>query len=261
MTKKQYLERLRFFASFYFSKDACDDIILDYEDWFDNEIGLGRSEDELCEEMLSPRMLAKKMYFETENKDNRFCVLLKNITVKTVVVVIVHMLLCFYTLMKSNTRGESYLYYGLIINLIVYLTMFFMFFKDRRIEFTLPTNRLINFFLPVLFIFAFWLVTKNTSVHGMGLIYDLILMILMIAIYVYGILLAVINQNNTYSIVCLIFTFGFVVMIGFTRNQLHMFYPEFSEHTKIIWGNVFIYAEMLIFQVMFWVGRKKWMHN
>ena len=66
MTKKIYLEKFSFFLSFYFFKDACDDIISDYEDWFNNEISIGRSENKICEEMLSPRLLAKKIYKETE---------------------------------------------------------------------------------------------------------------------------------------------------------------------------------------------------
>lgn len=46
-SRADYIDKLKFYLSFYFSEDENTNILNDYEEWFENEILCGKSEEEV----------------------------------------------------------------------------------------------------------------------------------------------------------------------------------------------------------------------
>lgn len=76
--KKNFLERLTRYLSFYFDDVEVTNIINDYEEWFENESLQGKSEEEICFALQSPKKVFDNLILENYDKKARIKQLFSN---------------------------------------------------------------------------------------------------------------------------------------------------------------------------------------
>ena len=62
--KNDFISKLAFYLSFHYSDEEQKSIINDYDDWFKNEMGMGKEYAQVCEELGTPRKIVNNLLSE-----------------------------------------------------------------------------------------------------------------------------------------------------------------------------------------------------
>lgn len=258
MMKDTYLKRLHFFLSLCMNSAECEDIVNDYDDWFNNEIGLGRSQEDICSTLPSPIRLAKIIYDEsctTEKHCPAFN--LKSTLIRVALLYVFHGCLLFGSLSYFNKTGFSIIYFSLLINGIVIISSFI--FPLGKSEYrNIFKARLLYLIVPVLFLIVD-LLLRNLIDYRISVFWCTLLFLFIIILYSIGFIMAVGNIGLCDSILGIVSTTSLVTLLIFLINQHSIF--DFNYKHMVI-GSLMIYIEMIVAQLFITILRREaWIHN
>lgn len=116
--KEKFLGKLALCLILHFSDAECEEILSDYEEWFDNEINAGRKEEEICNFLGSPRKLARKIVVEAGNPPLSNTIF-KNSMAKMIVLLVGWAAISLLILRICNKNGVEFFWFAFAGNCLV----------------------------------------------------------------------------------------------------------------------------------------------
>lgn len=268
-SRMDYLNKLQFYLSFYFSENESTSILNDYEEWFENESLCGKSEEEICAALNEPQKVVKKLLAESTGHFPWITRLFKNAMIQLLILMVIHLFTALYFLKIYNDNGQNYLYFALI-------SIFLYFFVGMKIlkKICCPKsniykdNLLISgLALSILVFEKFFLIKTSHPYSGyICVIVSSVFLILLFCINIYIVIKNMV-QNSYYVFLTTFHISGIMMLLLFLHNQLHMLYKDMYEYcNKLVFGSICLYAEIIVLCVVFFKRKKNtrnksWTHS
>ena len=259
MSKNSFMEKLSFYLSFYFSNDDSENILNDYEEWFENEASHGKSEEDICLALQPPQKIVKNMFSESGGNSINLSILLQNHIVQTSLLLLTHFAISALLLRYCNKYAADYVYSALCINFIYFIVGLFI-VKGGQTR--LPDLRCKSYknkmYLPVLdlavlIIFATPLFINRSSYVYIGVLYNVVINILALILLAINLYLNTkILQAKPVIFLRMFHLSGMITLLLFFINQTHLIDGLSSGY---ICGSIAIYAEIVILQVFFYLAK------
>lgn len=246
------MEKLSFHLSFHFDNEESQNILNDYEEWFANEALQGKSDEEICLALGSPKKVTTNLLLESGKQSRRVCILLRNIVIQSFLIVILHCLFSVLLLQNFNRSASSYLYAGLSMIFIYFIIGSVLTKKtlslreyDCRVDFN-KSNLLIFGLVIMIMLFELLFLPKMKGPRS-GITCFWILSILMLSILLANIyFVKKIFQAKQLIFLITFHILGVVTLLFYIINQLNMLYDSILQYSNLIQGSLGIYIETIV---------------
>lgn len=258
--KEKFLEKLTLYLSFYFDNTEVTNIINDYEEWFKNESLQGKSEQEICLTLQSPRKVFHNLISENYDKTTRITQLFCNVITQTVVCIIVLYSMSCLLLRFCNHNSFNYFPFALCVIFLCYIGENIIIKKadfklniDSRIFYI--ANLLASGLTIMIILLEIFLLPKINYVNC-GKIYTFVLSVLSLFIFLVSLFIMIkkMFQNREFVLFTILHLFGIVSLLFFGINQAHMLY-DISEYSTLIYGSIGIYIATVILCLVFYIQK------
>lgn len=262
ISKKYFIEKLKFYLSFYFNEEESTSILHDYEEWFINETLHGKSEKEICFSLNSPKKVVNNLLVESGNNRPRINILLQNTIIQTLLLLISHSIISILLLKTCNRVSFSYLFPAFSI-ILIYFIIGIVFIKaeiphqtyfDKSIFY--KSNLFVFGFAIIIVLFQIFFLPKINYIHS-GKIYFFSLSIFILCLFLFNLYIVVIKlfQVKQLAFLTTLHILGVTTLLFYTINQLNMLYNDMSQCIELIYGNISIYLETVILCYIFCIQK------
>lgn len=251
--KEKFLGKLALCLILHFSDAECEEILSDYEEWFDNEINAGRKEEEICNFLGSPRKLARKIVVEAGNPPLSNTIF-KNSMAKMIVLLVGWAAISLLILRICNKNGVEFFWFAFAGNCLVLGAEIVISkkLKCKGVEIPKCNFPLVFFFFLSLTVA---LILGQQEFGGTGHIafmsyYVVFLLFLGVSIY-YILRKYMEKQGNVMLTVYHIVGLSNVIL--FFMNCFRMMDNSFLDYrNKILLGSAILYFQTLVFSYIFY---------
>lgn len=264
ISKKVFIEKLKFYLLFYFDDNESISILHDYEEWFTNESLQGKTEEEICFSLGSPKKVINKLLVESEKSRLRINILLQNTVIQTFLLLIIHFLFSTFLLKTCNRSSSNYLYFALGIVFVYFIIEIILIKRGYPCKFHFNQN---SFYKINLFVFGFAIVIllfqvyffPNIKFANSGKICFFVLSILILCLFLLNIYFVVkkLFQTKQLAFLTTLHILGVTTLLFYTMNQLNMLYNDMSQCSILIYGSGGIYLETVILCYIFYIQNYK----
>lgn len=253
-SKVDYMNKLKFYLSFYFSEDESINILNDYEEWFENETLCGKSEEEICAALSEPQRVVKKLLAESTGHIHWITRLFKNAMVQLLILMVVHLLFALYFLKKCNYNGQNYLYFSVISIFLYFFVGMIIIKKFYCLKSNIyKDNLLIAGLASSIIMFERFFLIKFSHPSS-GYICAIVLGVFLLFLFCLNIYIVIKNmfQINCYVFLTNFHIIGIMMLLFFLHNQLHMLYKDMFEYrNKLVSGSICLYVEIIVLCAVF----------
>lgn len=259
ISKKSFMKKLKFYLSFYFEEEECISILQDYEEWFVNETLQGKTEEEICFSLNSPKKVVSNLLIESRKSLPQMPILLQNTMIQTVLLLMIHFFISTLLLKICDRNVYSYLYFafGIVFaSFIIGITIKFPYkcYFDNHIFYR---NNLVIFgFTTVIILFQLFVLPKIKYV-GSGILCVRVLTLFIICLYLINIYFVVgkLYQIKDLAFFTILHTLGVITLLFYNINQLHMLYVDVSQWLILPYGSIAIYLETIVLCCLFYIQK------
>ncbi len=257
-SRVDYINKLKFYLSFYFNEDEKASILNDYEEWFENETLCGKSEEVICAALNEPQRVVKKLLAESSGHLPWITRLFQNAMIQLLILMVIHLFIALYFLKICNDHGQNYLYFA-IISIFLYFLAGMMIIK----KFCCPKsniykdNLLISGLALSIIVFEmfFWIKISHPYSGHICVIVSSVFLVFLFCINIY---IAIKNmvQNNHYVFLAAFHISGIMMLLLFLHNQSHMLYKDMFEYrNKLVSGSICLYVEIIVLFAVFFKSK------
>ncbi len=236
LTKKRFIDELNFYISFHFDDDTCIDIINDYEEWFDNEISNGKTEQQICVALDSPRRTAHNLVIESKNIANYKLRFLHNSTFQSLCVSVIHILFGVLLVNHYNKNGFNFFLPALFINFL----LFFIDMSIARKTISIQVKSKVNLLFSCIFLLVMLLevFTVHTCYYNyIGKIYTSLATVFILILFLIDInIIAKRNLNKRLRVVTIFHISSIINILLFFINQLHLLHDSAYSYSTIYYS-------------------------
>lgn len=261
-SKIDYMKKLKFYLSFWFHEDENAGILNDYEEWFENERLLGKSEEQICAALNNPKEAVKKILAESGESTSWTIRLIQNIGVQMLILMAVYLFTGLFILKSCNKTGSDY-FYAAVVQIFLYFVVGMIRIKkysgsNRGLS---KLNVCLHMFVFMILLFELVLLPKIT-VPNSGKICGIvcgILLVLLVLLHIYMIMKNCMQIQRDVFLTTF-YIAGIMMLLLFWDNQLHMLYGQPAEYRKLVYGSICLYVENLVLCAVFFkskCGRKE----
>lgn len=126
LTKDAFFSKMSFLLSFYYSQAEASSILEDYNEWFEGEKQSGKTEEQICKDMISPKSVVKKIRAENKSDSPLFSVLCHNPFLQFICLTVIRIFADLFAVNYCSACGLSYLGFVLAINGAYFALALFM---------------------------------------------------------------------------------------------------------------------------------------
>ena len=98
--KNDFISKLAFYLSFHYSDEEQKSIINDYDDWFKNEVGMGKEYAQVCEELGTPRKIVNNLLSEESKHISNIHMIFNNVFIHYCVLLILHFIISTFLILR-----------------------------------------------------------------------------------------------------------------------------------------------------------------
>lgn len=255
ISKNRFIESLSFYLSFHFSHNEIAGILNDYEEWFNNESSLGKSEEEICAALEKPQTIVRNLITESLSTSSKLYILFHNTIMQAAFLIIVHFFACFLLSEVCSGNTLNYLFLAFGINFIYYLIGALIKTGTYRVD-----NRNINLslsaFLLVLILFEILVLPHFSSDGGRICAAVLTLASLMLLLMNLFVCCRNVLHNGEFTFMTVFHFSGIITILFFVINQLHALYDSMTEYSFMIYGSISLYAEIVVLSLIYYMIKK-----
>lgn len=264
ISKKVFIEKLKFYLLFYFDDSESISILHDYEEWFMNESLQGKTEEEICFSLGSPKKVINKLLVESEKSRLRINILLQNTVIQTFLLLVIHFLFSTFLLKTCNRNSSNYFYFALGIVFVYFIIEIIWIKRGYPCKFHFNQS---TFYKVNLFVFGFTIVIilfqvyffPNIKFTNSGKICFFVLSIFVLCLFLLDIYFVVkkLFQTKQFAFLTTLHILGVTTILFYTMNQLNMLYDDISQCSNLIYGSGGIYLETVILCCIFYIQNYK----
>lgn len=251
-TKQQFLDNLKFRLHFYFDNKEVNDILTDYEEWFENESSTEKSEEEICAELGSTEKIIGNILSSERTEDTNFLLsFFRHPAIQITLLSIGRFLLEFLILQICNRNAGNFVYASFILNIIY-------FFIGISIVKSAEENKNYTFKIgfPLITLVAFTvlaLVIPQITYSQSAVFHMLLFVILETLLLIIHFFLCLFKffKNRTNTFMPVFYTAGSLSAILFINNQMHMLYPDVSSNSKVLIGVIILNIELIALNLLY----------
>lgn len=254
VSKKKFMERLKFYLTFDFDEEECANILGDYEEWFYNEGLQGKNEEEICAALKPPKTIVRNMRMETDYSFlHRMRTLFQNRTLQALGVLAVFFCFSIALLEICNKRSWSYLYAAWGMMFFYFIVGMILTKKDAPYRKETGNRNLYgsNLFalcaVIVMIAAEMFLLPKmeyaDTGKRCFMAASLLILGLLMINLYL---VVKKMMVSGELVFCTTLHISGVISILLFFMNQSHFMYDDVMEYSRLVYGSIGIYIETIL---------------
>ncbi len=255
LSKNSFIEKLSFYLSFHFNHDESTGILNDYEEWFNNESSLGKSEEEICAALEKPQIIVRNLLTESPSTSSKLYILFHNTMIQAVLLIVVHYFASFLLAEICSVSSLNYLFLAFGINFIYYLIGSLIKTGTYRVD-----NRKLNFslsaFMLVLVLFEILILPHFNSEGGRICVAVLTLASLLLLLINVFVSCRNVLHNGEFTFMTMLHFSGIITILFFVINQLHALYDSMTEYSFLIYGSISLYAEIAVLSLIYYMIKK-----
>lgn len=259
LSKNSFIEKLSFYLSFHFNHDESAGILNDYEEWFNNESSLGKSEEEICAALEKPQIIVRNLLTESPSTSSKLYILFHNTMIQAVLLIVVHYFASFLLSEICSVSSLNYLFLAFGINFIYYLIGSLIKTGTYRVD-NCMDNRKLNFslsaFMLVLILFEILILPHFNSDGGRICVAVLTLVSLILLLMNLFVCCRNVLHNGEFTLITMLHFSGIITILFFVINQLHALYDSMTEYSFLICGNISLYAEIAVLSLIYYMIKK-----
>ena len=235
-------------------------IINDYEEWFENESLQGKSEEEICFALQSPKKVFNNLILENYDKKARIKQLFSNMIMQMIVGIIVFYSLNCLLLRICNTNAFNYFHLALCIIFLCFIGENVIIKKaDSKFNADKKNFYILNIFasaLAIIVILSERFLLPQIDYVNSGNVYTLILNILSLLFFLISLFIVIqkMIHNRGLVLFTILHLFGIVSLLFFGINQSHMLYDP-SDYSTLVYGSMGIYIVTVILCLLFYIQK------
>lgn len=251
-TKQQFLDNLKFRLQFYFNNKEVNDILTDYEEWFENESSTGKSEEEICAQLGSAEQITGKILSSERTEDTNFLLsFFRHPAIQITLLSIGRFLLEFLILQICNRNAANFLYVSFILNSI-YFFLGIHIVKSAEENKNYPFK--ISFPLITFAAFTVLALAIPQITYSQSTLFHLLLFVIfetLLLVIHFFLCLFKFFKNRTNTFMPVFYTAGSLSATLFINNQMHMLYPDTSSNIKLLIGVIILNIEMIALNLLY----------
>lgn len=262
ISRRNFIDKLKFYLSFYFNYEEITSIIDDYEDWFDNEALQGKSEEEICAALNSPKKVVGNLLSESDKHSIRISILLQNTMIQVLLLIMIYFLISISLLKICNRNALSYLYPAAAIMFIYFIAGIMIVKKNQPLSSILHkkdfywSNLSLLGFSIVIILFEMLFLPKMKYPNS-GEICSFVLSAFILSLFLINIYVVVKKMlpARQSAFLTTLHISGIITLLFFAINQSHMLYNDIAEYSRLIYGSICIYIETIILCFIFYMQK------
>lgn len=258
ISKKNFIEKLSFYLSFYFDDYECVSILQDYEEWFDNEALQGKDEMQICSGLENPMKIARNLAVESGNNIGQKILFLRNTMLQTLCLVVMHFLISILVLKYCNRNGFDFFYIAICINFLIFFMGMFIVKRTVQSKVWNPRSNLLITGAFLMIILSEVLLLHRFNYSHIGKVYMIVLAIL-ICIFVclnIHIIMKKYIINKRLGFTTIFHVSGVITILFFLINQIHMFYGDITTYSyQVIIRSIYLYIQTAILYVILYKSK------
>lgn len=263
VSKKKFMEKLKFYLTFDFDDEECANILGDYEEWFYNEGLRGKNEEEICAALKPPKTIVRNMRMETNYSFlHRMHTLFQNRTLQALGGLTVFFCFSIALLKTCNERSWSYLYAALGMMFFYFIVGMILTKKDMPYRKEAGNSNLYGSnlfalcaFIVMIAVEMFLLPKMDHADTGKRCFMAASLLILgLLGINVYLVVKKMIVSGELVFLTTLHIS-GMISLLFFAMNQSHFMYDDVMEYSRLVYGSIGIYIETILLCLIYFIKK------
>lgn len=251
-TKQHFLDNLKFRLQFYFNNKEINDILTDYEEWFENESSAGKTEEEICAKLGSTQQIIGKILSSESMEDTNFLLsFFRHPAIQITLLSIGRFLLEFLILQICNHNAINFVYVSFILN-IIYFFLGIHIVKSAEEKISFPFK--IGFPLITFAAFIALALVIPQITYSQSAVFHMLLFVIfetLLLVIHFSLCLFKFFKNRTNTFMPVFYTAGSLSAILFINNQMHMLYPDTSSNIKLLIGVIILNMELLFLNLLY----------
>lgn len=264
------MKKLRFHLAFHFNDEEIESISNDYDEWFTNEISQGKSEEQICRALGSPRKVVSDLLSESAKGAFQLRIVLQNTVTQIILTIAAYIRISVSLLKIHNENGTSFLHSGFVMILACFVIGVIAIKNgsnagngiNRKVFY--GTNIALSCFAVDIILFEV-LVIPQLTYFNVGLILYWSAVALVVCLLVINLVYVIkeLSSDKALAFLLTLHCLGISTLLLYFTNQQHMLYDNWSQHTYFVCGTICLYVEtaVLCFATKCIGASEKWIHN
>ncbi len=250
--KNDFISKLAFYLSFHYSDEEQKSIINDYDDWFKNEMGMGKEYAQVCEELGTPRKIVNNLLSEESKRMSNIHMIFNNVFIHYCVLLILHFIISTFLIYVMNRSGINYLYSGIAL-MGIYFILELIYSSGKKVNdkgysdgIFVEKNIVLFCFVILFFMTLIFIIPKINYVQS-GRILSFAANLFIAGIIIFSIYECKNNIQYDNGLCTFIFhVLGVITIIFYIKNQLGMRYDSINKYNVMILKGLIIYIETIL---------------
>ncbi len=247
MEKSGFLKKIRFYLSFFFNGYDCENIVNDYEEWIENEIQNGKSQEDVIAKLSSPIYTVSLIVNSISIKKS--LLYLQGSMTRIMFYIFLGSILNICVFRECSKYGKDSFVCALVINIIMFSIGYYLFEHKEKYVKRKKMNYLVVNLLAIAVIIAmqiFLLLPIS------GRVLENILNVILVLITVYLILFIYkkrVASNKSYFL-GVFNTVGMISIGLYTKSQFHVLYSSYYEIGNLLVKSVCLLLEITVLNIL-----------